>query len=287
MSGPKHLWSGDWERESADAARNRPGPPAPPPETGWDEPVVASSDRRRRVRLLAIGALTAIVVVAGGIVLANVLGGSPRHRPRPIASVPNPAAGNTGSPQSNPNGGTGLSQAPGTQTTPTVTVPPQSSPNGGVQTAPTPSQPGQGGSQTTPNPSQPGGGGSQTTPGGSQLGPGGNQAGPGGSVKPTPQAAPPTFTNQPTVHWLGMQIITSPTGAVVNTVQIGSEGDTAGFEPGDVIAAVAGSQIDSARAIRAAVAHVPLGGHVAVEIARGSTLITMAVTMQGRPTLQP
>jgi S1-C subfamily serine protease len=84
-----------------------------------------------------------------------------------------------------------------------------------------------------------------------------------------------------------MQIITSPTGAVVNSVQIGSAGDHAGFEPGDVIAEVAGSQIDSARSIQTAVTHVPVGGHVTVQIARGSSLITMAVTMQGRPTLQP
>ena len=268
MSGPRHLWSGDWERESADAARNRPGPPEPPPDTGDDEHVEPSPGRRRNARSLAIATITAIVVVAVGVVLANVLGGSSKPRPRPVASVPNPAAGNSGVPQ---NGGAGLS--PGrTATSPTVTVPGQPSPNGGVQPAP----------NTNP-------GGSQGNPGGSQGAPGGNQAGPGGSVKPNPssQAPQPTFTNQPSVNWLGMQIITSPTGAVVNSVQIGSEGDHAGFEPGDVIAEVAGSQIDSARAIQTAVAHVPVGGRVTVEIARGSSLITMAVTMQGRPTLQP
>jgi membrane-associated protease RseP (regulator of RpoE activity) len=223
--------------------------------------------------MLAIGAITAIVVVAGGVVLADVLGGSSKHRPRPIASVPNPAAS-----QTNPNGGSGLSQppraTPPTQTTPLTQTTPSAQTPPGTQTSP-------GGSQTAPYP------GGQTTPGGSQLGPGGNQAGPGGSVKPSTQPAVPTFANQPTVHWLGMQIVTSPTGAVVNTVQIGSEGDTAGFEPGDVIASVAGAQIDSARAVRAAVAHVPIGGRVAVEIARGSTLITIDVRMQGQPTLQP
>ena len=262
MSGPRHLWSGDWERQSAEAARNRPGPPPPPPDTGEDEPVQASTGRRPPRRRLAIAAIAAIVVVAVGVVLANVLGGSSKHRPTPVASVPNPAAGNSGLPQTRttPNGGSGLNQAPGTATTPNAQAAP------GTQSAP---------------------GGSQSSPGGSQTSPGGNQAGPGGSVKPTPQTPQPTFTNQPTVDWLGMQIITSPTGAVVNSVQIGSEGDIAGFEPGDVITAVAGTQIDSAKAIQTAVAQVPLGGRVSVEIARGSSLITMAVTMQGRPTLQP
>jgi membrane-associated protease RseP (regulator of RpoE activity) len=256
MSGPRHLWSGDWERESADAARNRPGPPEPPPDAGEEELVEPSPGRRRSARTIAIAAITAIVVVAVGVVLADVLGGSSKPRPRPVASVPNPT-GNSGLPhqQPAPNGGSALKPTPATPTTP------------GAQVAP----------------------GTQTSPGGSQQGSGGNQAGPGGSVKPTPstQAPQPTFTNQPAVNWLGMQIITSPTGAVVNSVQIGSEGDHAGFEPGDVIAEVAGSQIDSARAIQTAVAHVSVGGRLTVQIARGSSLITMAVTMQGRPTLQP
>lgn len=271
MSGPKHLWSGDWERESADSARDRPGPPTPPPDTGENEPVEPSA-RPRRVRMLAIGALTAIVVIAGGIVLASVLSGSPKHRPRPVASVPNPAAGNTGVPQGNPNGGAGLTPAPGTQTAPTQTTPttPNAQAPPSTQTAPTQTPPGTG----------------QGNPGTGQVNPGGNQAAPGGGVPPAAQPQP-TSTNQPMVRWLGMQIITSPTGAVVNTVQIGSEGDTAGFEPGDVIAEVDGSQIDSARAIRAAVAHVPVGGRIEVQIARGSTLLTTSVTMQGRPTLEP
>lgn len=268
MSGPRHLWSGDWERESADAARNRPGPPEPPPDGGEEELVEPSPGRRPNARTLAIAAITAIVVVAVGVVLADVLGGSSKPRPRPVASVPNPAS-NSGLPhqQPAPNGGSALNPAPATPTTPGAQVAPGTPPSG---------------SQGNP-------GGSQTTPGGSQQGSGGNQAGPGGSVKPSPstQAPQPTFTNQPSVNWLGMQIITSPTGAVVNSVQIGSEGDHAGFEPGDVIAEVAGSQIDSARAIQTAVAHVSVGGRVTVEIARGSSLITMAVMMQGRPTLGP
>lgn len=216
-----------------------------------------------------MAAIAAVVVVAVGVVLANVLGGSSKHQPTPVASVPNPAAGNSGFPQSQttPNGGSGLNQAPGTSTTPNT------------QTTP--------GTRSTPGSGQGSTGGSQGTPGGSQANPGGSQAGPGGSVKPAPQTPQPTFTNQPTVDWLGMQIITSPTGAVVNSVQIGSEGDIAGFEPGDVITQVAGTQTDSARAIQTAVSQVPLGGRVSVEIVRGSSLITMAVTMQGRPTLQP
>jgi len=278
MSGPKHLWSGDWERESASAARNR-AEPAPATDEPEVEPIERPPRRRRpSVRMLAIAAVTAIAVAAVGVVLANVFSPSskPRHKPEPIGSVaPFPSKTAPGvQNRTTPNGSTG----PGAHTQ-TVPPAPATPPTGGG------SQIGPGGSQTTP-------GGGQSSPGGGQSAPGGGQSAPGGGVTPNPaggQGQPPTpqFANQPTVQWLGMQIITSPTGAVVNTVQIGSEGDTAGFEPGDVIAAVAGAQINSARQIRAAVARVSVGGHVAVEIARGSTLITLPVTMVDRPIIQP
>lgn len=246
MSAPKHLWSGDWERESAEAARTRASQAASDPT---DEEQIELAVEGRRVgkpssRMVAIAVVTAIVVAAVGVVLADALGGS--TKPRPVASgSPSPFQGSSAPSRTTPNGGTGLGSAAGARTTPN-----------GAQTAPSPSQ-------TAPN----------------------------GGISPNPatggQATPPTLTNQPTVQWLGMQIITSPTGAVVNTVQIGSEGEVAGFEPGDVIAAVAGAEVGSAREIKTAVAHVRVGGHVTVEIARGSTLITIPVTMDERPTVQP
>ena len=288
MSGPKHLWSGDWERDSADAARNRPEHTPPTDETEVDQ-IEPQHRRRPSARMVAVAAITAILVAAVGVVLANALG-SAKPKPKPLvtgsASLFPKTPGSGARARTTPNRSSGspnktptVQAAPGTQYGP-----------GGSQSNPGGSQSNPGGSQIAPGGSQSNPGGSQTTPGGSQTTPGGGQTAPS---SPNPagagQGQPPTsqFANQPTVQWLGMQIITSPTGAVVNTVQIGSEGDTAGFEPGDVIAAVDGEQITSARQIRAAVAHIRVGGQVPVEIARGSLLVTMPVTMVDRPTIQP
>jgi hypothetical protein len=261
MSGPKHLWSGDWERDSANAARNRVEHVPPTDETEVDPIELPPRRRRPSIRMVAVAAVTAILVAVVGVVLANALSGSAKPKPRPeVTGSVSPFPKAPGAPRTTPNGSSGPAKQ-----APTQTVPGTQSGPGGSQIAPGGSQSGPGGTQTAPN-----GGG---TP---------NAAGGGQGQPPTPQ-----FANQPSVDWLGMQIITSPTGAVVNTVQIGSEGDTAGFEPGDVIAAVAGQQITSARQIKAAVAHIPVGSRVSVEIARGSLLITMPVTMSDRPTVQP
>jgi predicted metalloprotease with PDZ domain len=73
MSGPKHLWSGDWERESSEAQRRRARPEAGP-EPAVDPPARApEGDRgrtRRRRRLAA--ALAALVVGAGGVAFAAI-----------------------------------------------------------------------------------------------------------------------------------------------------------------------------------------------------------------------
>jgi hypothetical protein len=249
------LWSGDWERESADAARDRARRAVPTAEPEADPVELPPRRRRPSARTLAVTAVSALVVIAAAVVLANVLSGGAKPKPKPRL---------TGS----------VSPSPSTQTTTTGSG---GAPN--AQVAP--------GTQNPPS-------GGQTTPGGTLTAPGGGQNSPGGGVSPNPAGsggqAPSTtsqFANQPDVQWLGMQIITSPSGAVVNSVQIGSQADIAGFEPGDVIAAVAGAQISTARQIQAAVAHVPVGGRVPVEIARGSLLTTITVTMVERPTVQP
>jgi S1-C subfamily serine protease len=80
MSGPKHLWSGDWERESevgraVTPLRVRGEQPQPPP----DEPSRSPSPRRRRGRAQLFAAL-AIVIVAGAIVgIVAAVGGSSKH----------------------------------------------------------------------------------------------------------------------------------------------------------------------------------------------------------------
>jgi PDZ domain len=84
MTTPKHLWTGDWEQESADAAAARgsrrvPALPAqqapePPPEKRrrrtWSVPKV-------RLRLVLIG-LAAVLVLAGGAYGLTRLGESSR-----------------------------------------------------------------------------------------------------------------------------------------------------------------------------------------------------------------
>jgi membrane-associated protease RseP (regulator of RpoE activity) len=246
MSGPRHLWSGDWERESAESERSHPEPP-PVTETSEEQEELseATSDRGRRNRMLAIVTGATIVLVVVAVVLADTLGGSDHHRPKPVASVPHRA---TTTPPGN-NGGSTLPQ----QTTPQT----QTSPG-------TPSTP-----QTQTSPGTP------TTPG------------PNGFPQTTVPTGPSTVTNKPHVNWLGMQIITSPNGAVVNTIRSGSTADITGFEPGDVIINVAGTAISAAKDIRAATGSVKVGALVPVEITRGSTLIRIAVRMQGRPTVSP
>ena len=86
---------------------------------------------------------------------------------------------------------------------------------------------------------------------------------------------------------MGMHIVTSPLGAVVNTLAAGSGGQTAGVEPGDVITAIDNTPINSATEIRAAVAKIALGNRLEITIERGSTILTTAATLRNRPTIQP
>lgn len=111
MSGPKHLWSGNWEEESPEPAQPAVPRPAPPPAPSSRE---AESRRRpSRSRRFWLPVLAAIAVTA--VALAIVLGGS--SQPRRIAHHSSPAA----------------SSAP---TVPTITLPTPTIPN---PNAPSPS----------------------------------------------------------------------------------------------------------------------------------------------------
>jgi PDZ domain len=97
MSGPKHLWSGDWENESEDASaqtvrRPRPRDPeptpppaaAPPPAPRAREPRSA----RRGLRPWVLPAVLGVVVIAAAAYgLTRLLGGSSSS-----ATQGNPAA---------------------------------------------------------------------------------------------------------------------------------------------------------------------------------------------------
>jgi PDZ domain-containing protein len=99
MSSPKHLWSGDWERESASAAADRANlpvpapaepapiaPPAPAPPSGLRRALAAVRahlghlrlprlrPRQRRAALLV--ALAALVIVGGAVALGSSGGSS-------------------------------------------------------------------------------------------------------------------------------------------------------------------------------------------------------------------
>lgn len=96
MTGPKHLWSGDWERDSAEPAA--PLPPARP--TGPHGPPAAQTappaDRPRPHTSLRRSAPLAIVlaatVLAAGAVIAVATSngnGTPPRKPAPQQTTPN------------------------------------------------------------------------------------------------------------------------------------------------------------------------------------------------------
>jgi membrane-associated protease RseP (regulator of RpoE activity) len=260
MSGPKHLWSGDWQRESAaSTARSQRAPRVPdsePPESSAPTPArPVRGLKGRRLRRTGIG-VAAVILVLGGVAfgLSSLLGSSTKHHP---SSSP-------------------LASATSTPTVPTVppaiTLPPQSTPP--AQTTP----PG----QSTPP--------AQTTPPGQSTPPA--QTTPPGQSSPSAQTPPPVTTTPITsprmVNWLGMQIATqSPGAAVVQTVKIGSAADRAGINPGDVILAVNGRPIRAAGDIADALRGLPRGDRVVVQLAYGSGFSQAEVTLGAPPTETP
>jgi membrane-associated protease RseP (regulator of RpoE activity) len=228
MTSPKHLWSGDWERESADADDEfaaltpPPAPPTTPPSADGPEGPADNNRRRNRTRLIVAG--TAVVLLlAVGITLAATLGGS---------STP-------------------AQQAQAPATTPTVQANPGGS-SGGIYTNPSPQ--------------------SQT---------------PTIQTQTAPQTLPAPVTMGPTVNWLGMQIVGTGAGVVIETVGEGSPAEAAGFEPGDVIQSIGNTPIGSVDQLRTVAKTLKLGQPFQLEVNRGSTQVTAPVTMTGLPTLQP
>jgi membrane-associated protease RseP (regulator of RpoE activity) len=102
----------------------------------------------------------------------------------------------------------------------------------------------------------------------------------------TPTATP--VSTGPTADWMGLQIVTSPSGVVVNTVRLGSPGDQAGFEPGDQIIAVNGHVIGTVSELRTDTNGVQIGGSVTIAVQRQSvTLKLTSIRMTQRPTIHP
>ncbi|MGH2895117.1 MAG: PDZ domain-containing protein [Solirubrobacteraceae bacterium] len=104
MSGPKHLWSGDWENEPDEATaptvrlpRPRPEPAATPP----DPPPGGRRPYPRRVRRWVVPvAIGAIVITAAAFGLSRVFGSSHPARPNNTSALnPLPPPQVTGNPR--------------------------------------------------------------------------------------------------------------------------------------------------------------------------------------------
>ena len=91
MSGPKHLWSGDWENESEDASAQitrraatrdpEPETPAPPP------PAPARPRARRTMRPWAVPVAVGLIVVAAATFAATQLIGPSNSTPSQSPAV--------------------------------------------------------------------------------------------------------------------------------------------------------------------------------------------------------
>jgi S1-C subfamily serine protease len=88
--------------------------------------------------------------------------------------------------------------------------------------------------------------------------------------------------------WLGMEVETiSPGRVVVATVSSGSEGERAGFEPGDVMIAIDSRSLVSARDITKAIFGMRSGDEVQIEVGRGSTVFVTSATLGAPPAKYP
>jgi membrane-associated protease RseP (regulator of RpoE activity) len=127
MTGPKHLWSGDWEDEST-----AQGPPADARPASDDAPAADDTSARSRGRRRLWFAGGAVAVVAAAAIVLSNLGGAPK-RPGTSSTFPSVSTATTPA-----------TPAPTVPTIPTVPTPT-------VPTAPTPTAP----TQTVPRPATP------------------------------------------------------------------------------------------------------------------------------------
>jgi membrane-associated protease RseP (regulator of RpoE activity) len=255
MTGPKHLWSGDWQHESESASADLAKHRATTPGSEQAEPAPADPRPSRRGGRRALPVIAVVLLLLVGTAFGiGALRGSSAHHDAASGSTSSAAATQPTTP------------APSTTTSPlpTPTIP--------VPTVPQPTTP------TIPQPTTP------TVPQSTPTVP--------QSTPPVPQPSisrpSTTPTASPVVDWLGMQIVTVPPGAaVVETVPSGTAGDRAGLEPGDVILEVNGHAVHSATDIASAIGGVAAGTRVPVEISYGSLLRQAEVTLAAPPTVHP
>ncbi len=247
MSAPKHLWSGDWQRESAalsdELAERRPRPQdgnasaaptspqatAPPtprvsPPTPWAAPKQATEPRPAEP-----GSRTASARPSSRPPPA-------RRRPRwlPVLPVVIAAALVLGA---GAYGLSGLLSSSGNTAQPTQNQPP-------------------GGSPSSP-PSQ------------------------GSPASPTNAGTGPVNWLGMQVETLPPGVV------VVETVAPGSPADLAGLEPGDLILAINNRRVNATGDIRPAISGLAAGDLVPIEVSRGSTLFTTQATLAAPPSGSP
>ncbi|MGH2843609.1 MAG: PDZ domain-containing protein [Solirubrobacteraceae bacterium] len=217
MSGPKHLWSGDWQSESVPPAQT------PPPAEEQQPEAVAQLEPLFTKRQIALAIGAGIATAAVTLALVTAFSSSPKPRSH---SHTHTHAAAKGTPRG--SGGKGLT----TPTKPAHIC-----------------QQGQAGCTTS----------AATSP-----------------------------LSGPTADWLGMQIVTTPTGVVVDTVALGSPADVAGFEPGDQIMSVDTHVVGTVFQLRSDTASVKLGAPVTIAILRSSVQLTLtSIPLTQRPTIHP
>jgi predicted metalloprotease with PDZ domain len=112
MSGPKHLWSGDWRDASAAASDElaarqakprqpeQPASPTPPKQNA--KPRTSRTRTKPKARRALPIALAAVLLIAAGTFGATVLFGSSKHPAPTLANqpsaAPNPTPASTASP---------------------------------------------------------------------------------------------------------------------------------------------------------------------------------------------
>jgi hypothetical protein len=97
MSGPKHLWSGEWENESEDASAQRVRAPRPQPEPAPAPALAPPPPARRAVRPWVVPvAVGLVVIVAAAFGLSKLFGSSEPARsnttplPAQVSGNPHP-----------------------------------------------------------------------------------------------------------------------------------------------------------------------------------------------------
>jgi S1-C subfamily serine protease len=106
-----------------------------------------------------------------------------------------------------------------------------------------------------------------------------------------PGSTPPAIASAngpPGVRWLGMQITTvAPGEAVIETVALGSQGDRAGLEPGNVILEVNNRPVSNAGDIARAIKGLRSGDRVQLEVGNGSSSHETEAILRAPPTAYP